>query len=353
MAAAGTVPLAAANSAANYRARRRSAPDSSRSYASDSSGRDAHQETALTTVTTTAASPRQREHPAPLAITRATAALAAGLFAVAAGLAVVSLLGPLVTGVIDYHVGETLRNQTIGLDAVSLIVVAPLSILAALLVLRGHVAGAALGLGVGAYTAYMMVQYILGPEYERLPGNNELLFPLYLALFSLGWVVALAAWNATDERHLRSPARDRLLGRVVLPVLALLAFSRYLPALADWMSSTPEDPGYLAGPSFAWAIAMLDLGVFLPATVAACFGLVRQSPWAQKLLYTVVGWFGLVGPAVAAMAITMYVNDDPNASGASTAFMTALGLAFALFALYLYRPLFRPAEADNSIGETP
>jgi hypothetical protein len=306
----------------------------------------------LTTLTTTAASPRQRERAAPRAATHTVVALAAGLFALAAGLAVVSVLGPLVTGVIDYHVGESLRNQTIGLDAVSLMVVAPLSILAALLVLRGHVAGAALGLGVGAYTAYMMIQYILGPEYERLPGNNELLFPLYLVLFSLGWVVALAAWNATAVEQLpRARGRDRLVGHVVLPVLALLAFARYLPALADWMSSTPNDPGYLAGPSFSWAIAMLDLGIFLPATVAACVGLVRQTPWAHKVLYTVVGWFGLVGPAVAAMAITMYVNDDPSASGASTAFVTALGLVFALFALYLYRPLFRPAEVANSSGD--
>jgi hypothetical protein len=29
-------------------------------------------------------------------------------------------LGPLVTGVVEYRVTETLRNQTIGLDAVSL-----------------------------------------------------------------------------------------------------------------------------------------------------------------------------------------------------------------------------------------
>ena len=296
-------------------------------------------------MTTTAASPPQRKPAAARAATRTAVALAAGLFALAAGLAVVSVLGPLVTGVIDYHVGESLRNQTIGLDAVSLMLVAPLSILAALLVLRGHVAGAALGLGVGAYTAYMMIQYILGPEYERLPGNNELLFPLYLTLFSLGWGIALAGWRAFEiEKVPRSQRRDRLIGSVVLPLLAVLAFFRYVPALADWMSGSPEDKGYLAGPTFAWAIAMLDLGVFLPATVAACVGLVRGFAWAPKALYLVVGWFGLVGPAVAAMAITMYINDDPNASGGATVFMTALGLVFAVLALYLYRPLLRPRE---------
>ena len=278
--------------------------------------------------------------------------LALALISIAAGLALVALLGPFATGVIDYHVTESLQNQTIGLDAVSLLVVAPLGVIAALLVLRGHVAGAALALGIGAYTTYMFVQYIVGPEYERLPGNNELLFPLYLFLFSLGWIVALAAWNTVDTTRLpRRGRRDRLVGKGVLPVLAFLVFFRYVPALADWMSGSPEDPGYLAGPTFSWAIAMLDLGVFLPVTVAACVGLVRGTPWAQKALYTVVGWFALVAPAVAAMAITMYVNDDPNASGANVAFMTALGLGFVVFALVLFRPLFRARARTRSTSE--
>ena len=105
------------------------------------------------------------------------------------------------------------------------------------------------------------------------------------------------------------------------------------------MSSTPTDKGYQAGPAFAWTIALLDLGVFLPATVMACVGLVRGAAWARKTLYLVVGWFGLVGPAVAAMAITMYLNHDPNASGGNAVFMTALGLAFAALAVLVFRPL--------------
>ena len=195
----------------------------------------------------------------------------------------------------------------------------------------------------------MFVQYVLGPDYANLPGNNERLFPLALLLFASGWAVALATWRSLDvERMARSRRRDLTIGRVVLPVLAFLAFFRYVPALIDAMSATLEDEGYLAGPSFFWAIAMLDLGVFLPLTVIACFGLVRGASWAQKALYTVVGWFGLVGPAVAAMAIAMYVNDDPNASAGSVLFMSGLGVAFALLALVLYRPLVRSSSRSGS-----
>ena len=46
--------------------------------------------------------------------------LVAALVAIAAGLVAVALLGPLTGGPVEYHVSETLRNQTIGLDATSL-----------------------------------------------------------------------------------------------------------------------------------------------------------------------------------------------------------------------------------------
>lgn len=271
------------------------------------------------------------------------------LIALGIGLAANSLAGPLAGEVVDFHVTETLLNQMIGLDAVSLAVVAPLSIVAGVLALRGHVVGPVLALGVGAYAAYMLVQYALGPDYLGLPGSSQLLFPLYLALFALGWLVTLAAWVAIDTRRLpRSPRRDRLVGRVVLPLLALFAFVRYLPALADAMSDSPSDVGYLAGPTFFWAIALMDLGIFLPATIAACAGLVRGTAWAPKAMYAVVGWFGLVGPAVAGMAVAMYVNDDPTASGGNVAVMTVLGLSFASLAAVLYRPLFASAQPSSS-----
>jgi hypothetical protein len=279
--------------------------------------------------------------------------LAAGLLSIAAGLATAAVLGPLATGVIDYHVTETLLNQTIGLDAVSLFVVAPLAVLAAVLVLRGHVGGQVLALGIGAYTAYMFVQYVVGPDYTGLPGNNELLFPVYLVLFALGWLVTVVAWGALDlERLPSTPARDRLVGRFLLPLLAFFAFVRYVPALVDAMGSGLQDDGYLAGPSFFWTIALLDLGVFLPGTVAACVGLAQGTAWAHKALYTVVGWFALVGPAVAAMAITMYVNGDPNASGSGVVIMSILGLVFASLAVFVLRPLLGARSRSSSAASS-
>jgi hypothetical protein len=292
---------------------------------------------------------------APAALRPRGAGLAArqltalGLVGIALGLAVVALLGPLGTGVIDYRVSETLRNQTVGLDAASLVVVAPVAVAAALLVLHDRVLGAVLGLGVGSYTSYMFVQYVVGPDYAHLPGNNERLFPLALLLFAGGWAVVVGCWQLVGADDLRlPPRRERLIRRYVLPLLGLAAFGRYLPALADWMSGAPTDAGYVAGPNFAWTIALLDLGVFAPLTVAACVALARRRSWAPKLLCAVLGWFALVGPAVAAMAIAMAVNDDPNGSVGVALFMSGLGLAFVAVAVVAFQPLLRRGLHDGS-----
>lgn len=297
------------------------------------------------------ARPQPERSPAGARDRVARSAVAAGLTVTAAGLVVAAVLGPLVSDLVDYRVSETLRAQTIGLDAVSLLVVAPLGLTAAVLVVRGRVLGLALGLGIGAFTSYMVPQYVLGPDYAGLPGNNERLFPLWLVLFASAWMVTLAAWAQIETDRLpRSRRRELRIGRVLLPVLAFLAFVRYLPALGDAMRSAPNDAGYLAGPAFFWVIVLLDLGVFLPLTVATCVGLIRDEPWAPRAQYVVAGWFGLVGLAVAAMAVVMYVNDDPAATAAGTAFMTALGAAFALLAAYVYWPLVRSDRAARETG---
>lgn len=277
--------------------------------------------------------------------------LGAALLALAAGVAALSLLGPLATGVIDYRITDTILSQLIGLDAVSLALVAPVAALAGVLVLRGHPLGAVLALGPAAYGAYMVPQYVFGPDYLNLAGNNERFFPLLLALFVLGVCGAVAAWAATDLTRLpASDAGERLVGRVLLPIAAVLVFGRYPPALADWMSAEPTATDYLAGPIFGWTIALLDLGLALPATVAVCLGIRRDARWARKGLYAVVAWYALVGTAVAAMAIAMYVRDDPAMSAAQMVVMSALGAAMVALAVTLHAPLVRPGGAVNGGG---
>lgn len=72
--------------------------------------------------------------------------LASGLLALSAGLVTNALLGPLFTGTIRYPYTESLINQGIAVDAVAPFAAAPIAILAAVLILRGHRAGPVLAL---------------------------------------------------------------------------------------------------------------------------------------------------------------------------------------------------------------
>jgi hypothetical protein len=266
--------------------------------------------------------------------------LSASLSALGTGLAANALLGPLALGVIRYRFSDSLVYQGIGLDFVSLVVVAPLAAAAAVFTRRGGASGPALGLGIGAYTAYMAIQYVVGPEYLALPGNNERFVLLHLSLLVTGLVTASAAWLAIEESRLpptTDPARRRW-GALLWAVGAVLML-RYGPAIAGLTAGDPAIPAYRENPTSYLLIATLDLGVFLPAILATGLGLRRGRGPASKGLHLVLGWFALVGLAVAAMSVTMWMHDDPDMSAGQVAAFGAAGLVLAVLYLRLEWPL--------------
>jgi hypothetical protein len=279
---------------------------------------------------------------------RHSRALALACCALAAGLVANSLLGPLVSGVIDYRYTETFENQGIGLDAFALVIAAPLLLVAAILAFRQHSAAPFLALGPALMAAYMFPQYVLGAHYTERPGNNEDFFLLHLGLFVLSAGVAIMAWFSVEDD--RMPVASRRFqfwtGLLLLAVAAFLVL-RYAPALAEIWRGRPTDE-YVEDPIAFWLIAFMDLGMVMPVAIAGGVALLRQAQGAQKLMYAIVAWFALVAPAVAAMGFAMAINDDPNASWGSAIAFAIYGAIFALLATYLFRPLFSPATRQVS-----
>jgi hypothetical protein len=103
----------------------------------------------------------------------------AGLFTLGFGAALVAVLGPLVTEAIRYHVSDGAANQVLDGDIAGLVLVAPMSLLAGVLVWRGHGAGPILALGPAFYALYMYIQLALGGDFFRYEGNSELYFPVF------------------------------------------------------------------------------------------------------------------------------------------------------------------------------
>jgi|GEM_PF-349460 len=295
---------------------------------------------------------RSMATPSGSLVTRRQRRIGWGLLALAAGLAANSLLGPLALGVIEYRYGASMINQAIGLDSVALFLVAPVSALAGALTLSGHRAGPVLGLAPAAFAAYMVPQYVIGPEYARLPGNNERFFPFHLALFILSTGLLLAAWATTDGRALPPISRDSDRRRAwVLVGVAAFILVRWLPALAGLLTGAPPDAAYRDNPTSYLLIALLDLGLVVPAALVSARALRRGVGWGRKGAYAVIGWFATVLTSVAAMSVTMQVRGDPNASPATAAAFGVAAMVFIGGAALLYRPLFRvpgvPARGTN------
>ena len=271
--------------------------------------------------------------------------LGIGLLALGLGLVLNTLLGPLVADGIDYPFTETVRNETLGLELVSLVLVAPLAILAGGLALRGHPAAPLVALGPSGYAAYMLVQYVVGPQYPTYQPSVA----LHLALLVLSIALLVGSWSFAARVPL-----PQLRGRWSAVVLLLVAFvvSRWAPAFA---AMPGNDPVPAAAPDLTmyWSIFMLDLGFVVPAGLAAAIGLLAGAVWARAAVFGVVGWFTLVPPSVAAMALFKVVRDDPMASTGDTLVFAAVTAVSWLVAVVLFARLFRRESWLLEAGTNP
>jgi len=258
------------------------------------------------------------------------------LLLLAGELVVNSALGPLGADMIHYPFDETLRSQLVGLEIVTLLVVVPWCVIAGVCALRGRAHSALLALAPTSYSLYMFVQYVLGPEYAQY--RVAALFQLSLVTLSGG----LMLWAWALSRRARLPVlrrrAERVYGAVMLG-LALFVLLRYAVGIVGSFSSTAIPREFAAARTFYWSIFLLDLGVVVPATVVGAVALLRGSDLGRRALYAVTGWFALVPPSVAAMAATMLVNGDSNASFATVVGLCLASVVFAAFAAVVYRPL--------------
>ena len=269
---------------------------------------------------------------------RSTTSFAVGQFVLAIALAVNTALGPLGSEVFEYPISGTLLNQTLGLEVVTVGLVVPFLVIAAVMALRGHGAAPFVGFGPAAYSAYMFFQYVLGPQYERY--TSVLLFQT--AVVALSVAMAIQAWAVASRQplpHLTGPRR-RAHG-VVLLALAAFIISRYLPVVLG--GTMPAE--FAQARTFFWSIFLLDLGLIVPATVVAGIGVLRGSSVAHRASYALMGWYALVPASVAAMSTAMVVNEDVHAVPAQAVVLGLAAVLFCSLAAWMFAPLLRLRSA--------
>ena len=262
-----------------------------------------------------------------------------------------SILGPLVLGVIKFHVSAGAEAQLVGGEVVSLFIVAPLAVIAGVLWLRGNPLAPTLALGPAGYSLYMYVQYVIGPEYERYFGNNEYAFPLYLTLIILSWSIGISAWRALTTTPLPrlSSGMRRTLAALMLMLNVMFAFA-WISSIVTVLAGPSAAPAWLEyekDPTLFWLVRMMDLGFVIPASLAIAVGLLRRTTWSVTLVYAFIGFQTLMVAAVAGMAILMAVRSDPGASYVLLGVSGIIALVLAAMFGMLLRKLTLAAGLDG------
>lgn len=180
----------------------------------------------------------------------------------------------------------------------------------------------------------MFVQYIAGPEYAVCPA---VLFP-HLAMFVLAGALLVVAWSNAQVPPISSPRR----WATVLGLFALFVLSRYVDACVGTFTGAAVPESYSGDLGMFWTVVLLDLGVVVPVAIATVAALLRGAAWADRALYGVLGWFALVPPAVATMALVKLVVGDPHGT---VPLLIVLGSAAAVsltVGIVRHRALFAP-----------
>jgi hypothetical protein len=270
--------------------------------------------------------------------------LAAAAALLAPALAAASLLGPTGAGELVYRTSRTTLNQLMGSDLTALLVGAPLALVAAVLVARGHRTGPLLATGVGVYVVYTYAQVIIGQEYLRLPGNVERFFPLLLAIFVLGEVLVVLGWRQTST-DLPVPAHrlTRLTGWVLVTMAVFLVVGLHAPTMLTAWTDPASMTEYASAPTPFWLVKLMDLGIVVPAAVVTGVGLLRGRRWAQRVTYPFLTGYAMLSTSVTSMALVMLINDDPDASIGLAAGFAAFTGALVLLLVAWLQPLLTGA----------
>jgi hypothetical protein len=147
----------------------------------------------------------------------------------------------------------------------------------------------------------------------------------------------------------RGPRRWSLL----LVGLGAFVMTRYLDAFAGMATGTPLAAEYQNDVGMFWSIFWLDLGIVVPVILGAALALFRGTAAGRRALYGVVGWFALVPPSVAAMALVKVLRADPHAAVGLTVMFAVVSLGFLLVAIRLYAPLLAPSTGARLPNRNP
>jgi len=273
-----------------------------------------------------------------------------GSIALGMGIAAGAVLGPLGVKLIEFRLSDHLVNQFIGGEVVSLAVVAPATIAAGVLWLRGHRLAPALAAGPALYAVYTYTTVILGQEYGRYTGNVERFFPLYAALVAGGVAIATLAWSRLSASDIPVPGDGlrRTLAGIFLGIGGLVALA-WAQQIRLVVTGNPT-ADYQEGPTLFWVIKLLDFGFLIPLLLATGVGLLRRRPVAIRVAYGLAPFVTCLAASIAGMAIAMEVKGDPSAQPVTLLILLPAMAGLTVATIQLLQTSAYPTDRGSTEG---
>lgn len=221
-----------------------------------------------------------------------------------------TVLGPLISDRIRFHMSSDALVQFVGGEIVTA-VVAVVLVASASAWWLGHQWPPAVAAGAAAYIVYTFATVVAGQEYHRYPGNVEKAFLLYAAITAAGVALLVISFRTlVGAGNLSGPRQ--LSGWVLIGIGAVVAVL-WLGQLAGFYRTGPSQE-YETATSLFWVIKYLDLGLVIPLAVIT--GLLQRtpSPGTDAAAVTMFGFLSLLLAALLFMALEMLRRGTPGAS---------------------------------------
>jgi hypothetical protein len=254
-----------------------------------------------------------------------------GAAAILAALVVVSVvLGPLMTGSIVFRMSENAIDQYRGSEVISLVLIAPVLLGAAVLGWRAHASAPYLALAGALFCVYTYVTVIAGQEYRSYDGNVERSFPLFAGMIAIGVVIVVLAGRQIAIRPAVIPpdrARNTLAGGLL--AMSGLVGIAWAGQILQVYRGTPST-GYSDSPAIFWLIKLLDYGFVIPVAVLIAAGVWQRRPHAFEAGTALACFASLLAIGIGAMIVSTTAADQ-----GSLPIAYAAGLILAAAALLL------------------
>ncbi len=191
--------------------------------------------------------------------------------------------------------------QGAGQDVVDLVFVAPLLVVTALLTLRGIRVAALLLAGALAYTLYSLALYAFFVHF----GPLFLVYAWSLGLAFYALVTLAFALARDDVRAWFGPRAPVALAAVFLLLPGVLFYALWLSEVVPALASGTVPKSTLEAGLITNPVHVLDLGIVLPAFIAAGIAIARRRPLGYWLGPMMLGFAVVMDLALAGMTLSM------------------------------------------------